>query len=183
MLEIIGAGVAVIIAAILVLAARQPDVCHIARSIFIAAPPERIFPLIDDPRASNEWSPFVKDPSVKLSYAGPERGVGAACDFEGNAKVGAGRVEIVESVAPSKVVVTLRLDRPMKCSNRVEFTIAPQNDGSLVTWDMKGRQPFLGKLFSLVMRPEKMVGGAFEQGLGDLERLVETARDEAAPTA
>ncbi|OAI22648.1 hypothetical protein A1351_03925 [Methylosinus sp. R-45379] len=180
MLEIIGAGVALIIAVILVLAARQPDVCHIARSIFVAAPPERVFPLVDDPRATNEWSPFVKDKSVKLSYAGPERGVGAACDFEGDATLGAGRVEIVESVAPSKVVVALRMDRPMRCENRVEFTIAPQEDGSLVTWDMKGRQPFLGKLFSLVMKPEKMVGGAFEQGLSDLKRLVETAREEAA---
>jgi len=180
MLEIIGAGVAVIIAAILILAARQPDVCHIARSIFVAAPPERIFPLIDDLRAMNEWNPFAKQPSVRNVYSGPERGVGAVDEFEGDASAGAGRVEIVESVEPTKVALALRMDRPMKCSNRVEFTIAPQKGGSLVTWDMKGRQPFIGKLFSLVMRPEKMVGGVFEQGLSDLKRLVETAREEAA---
>ncbi|MBY6243584.1 SRPBCC family protein [Methylosinus sp. Sm6] len=179
MLEIIGAGVAVVIAAILLSAARKPDVCRITRSIVIAAPPERIFPLVDDPRATNEWSPFVKDPSIALTYDGPERGVGAACDFAGDSKVGAGRVEIVESLAPSKVVVTLRLDRPMKCRNRVEFTILPQADGSLVTWDMSGPQPFLGKLMTIFFDPEKMVGGSFEKGLADLKTLVEAAREEA----
>lgn len=180
MLEIIGAGVAVIIAAILILAARQPDVCHIARSIFIAAPPERIFPLVDDLRAMNEWNPFAKELSVRNVYSGPERGVGAADEFEGDASFGAGRIEIVESIEPAKVALALRMDRPMKCSNRVEFTIAPQKGGSLVTWDMKGRQPFVGKLLSLVLKPEKMVGGVFEQGLSDLKTLVETAREEAA---
>jgi uncharacterized protein YndB with AHSA1/START domain len=179
MLEIIGAGVAIVIAAILVLAARQPDVCRITRSIFIAAPPERIFPLVDDPHATNQWSPFVQDPSIALSYSGPERGVGAACDFAGDSKVGEGRIEIVESIAPTKVVLVLRLVRPMKCENRVEFTIVPRDGGALVTWSMAGRQPFIGKLFSLVMKPEKMVGGAFEKGLADLKTLVETAREEA----
>ncbi|CAN2534612.1 hypothetical+protein [Methylocapsa aurea] len=180
MLEIIGVGVALIIAVFLVLAARQPDVCHIARSIFVAAPPERVFPLVDDLRAMNEWNPFAKQPSVRNVYSGPERGVGAADDFSGDAGSGSGRIEIVESIEPAKVALALRMDRPMKCSNRVEFTIAPQNGGSLVTWDMKGRQPFIGKLFSLVMKPEKMVGGAFERGLADLKTLVETAREEAA---
>lgn len=180
MLEIIGAGVAALIAAVLVYAARKPDVCSIRRSIVIAAPPERVFPLVDDPRATNEWSPFVKDPSVTLSYSGPERGVGAACDFAGDSKVGSGRVEIVESRAPSKVVVALRMERPMKCQNRVEFTILPQADGSLVTWDMTGPQPFLGKLMTIFFDPEKMVGGAFETGLADLKTLVETAREGAS---
>ncbi|WP_018267003.1 SRPBCC family protein [Methylosinus sp. LW4] len=178
MLEIIGAGVALVIAIILVLAARQPDICHIARSIFVAAPPERIFPLIDDLKAMNEWNPFATQKGVSNVYSGPERGVGAADDFSGGGS--AGRIEIVESTEPSQVALSLRMDRPMRCENRVEFTIAPQNGGSLVTWDMKGRQPFIGKLFSLVMKPEKMVGGAFEQGLSDLKRLVETAREEAA---
>ncbi|HEY8064268.1 MAG TPA: SRPBCC family protein [Methylosinus sp.] len=180
MLEIIGVGVALIIAAVVLYAARKPDTCRFTRSIFVAAPPERIFPLVDDPRAMNEWNPFVKNRNVTLSYSGPERGVGAANDFDGDAQVGAGRAEIVESVAPAKVVVALRMDRPMKCRNRVEFTIAPRDGGSLVTWDMSGPQPFIGKLMTIFIDTEKMVGGAFEQGLADLKRLVETAREEAA---
>jgi uncharacterized protein YndB with AHSA1/START domain len=152
----------------------KPDICSFSRSIHILAPPEKIFPLIDDPRAMNEWNPFVKaDPNIKLSYSGPSKGVGAANDFDGDSRVGSGRAEIIESAAPSKVVVALRMDRPMKCENRVEFSIAPREGGSDVTWAMSGKQPFIGKLFSTFVDTGKMVGGAFEAGLADLKARAE----------
>ncbi len=164
--------------ALLLYAASKPDVCQFARSINVAAPPERIFPLIDDPRAMNAWNPFVKaDPNIKLAYSGPACGVGAINTFEGNGKVGAGEAEIIESVAPTKVVVALRMDRPMKCRNRVEFTLAPRPNGAEVatevTWAMSGPQPFIGKLMSVLINTDKMVGGAFEAGLADLKARAE----------
>lgn len=163
-----------LLGAVLFYASTKPNQRHFSRSIHISAPPERIFPLIDDPRAMNEWNPFVKsDPNIKLAYSGPSRGVGAANDFDGNGKVGSGRAEIVESVDPSKVVVALRMDRPMKCQNRVEFTLAPLPGGTEVTWAMKGQQPFIGKLMSVFIDTDKMVGGAFEAGLADLKSRAE----------
>jgi len=173
----IAIALAALVAALLLYAATKPDACEFARSIQIAAPPERIFPLIDDLRAMNAWNPFVKaDPNIKLAYSGPERGVGAVNSFDGNGKVGAGQAEIIESVAPSKVVMALRMDRPMKCRNRVEFTLAPQPgpaNATKVTWAMSGRQPFIGKLMSIFMSMDKMVGGAFDAGLADLKARAE----------
>ena len=61
----------------------------------------------------------------------------------------------------------------MKCQNRVEFTIAPQGDGVDVTWAMSGHQPLIGKLISIFINTEKMVGGAFESGLAELKAKVE----------
>ena len=166
--------VAVLLGALLFYAATKPGSCQFSRSIFISAPPERIFPLIDDLRVMNEWNPFVKaDPDIKLSYSGPANGLGAANDFDGNGKVGSGRAEIVESVHPSKIVMALRMVRPMKCQNRVEFRITPRSDGADVTWAMSGRQPFIGKLMSVFINTEKMVGGAFESGLAELKTKVE----------
>jgi hypothetical protein len=166
--------VAVLVGALLYYASTKPDSCEFARTIHISAPPERIFPLIDNPRIMNEWNPFVKaDPNVKLSYRGPATGVGAANDFDGNNKVGAGRAEIIESIPSWKVVMALHMDRPMKCTNRVEFTIVPAEDGSDVTWAMSGRQPLIGKLMSMFIDTEKMVGGAFEAGLADLKAKAE----------
>jgi hypothetical protein len=52
--------VAVLLGALLLYAATKPGSCQFSRSIHISAPPERIFPLIDDLRAMNEWNPFVK---------------------------------------------------------------------------------------------------------------------------
>lgn len=171
---ILAAVVAALLGALLLYASTKPDICQIARSIHISAPPGKIFPLIDNLRAMNEWNPFVKsDPNIKLSYSGPESGIGAANDFHGNGKVGSGRVEIIESIPPSKVVIALRMDRPMKCENRVEFSIAPRAGGSDVSWSMSGRQPFLGKVMSLFINTEKMVGGAFESGLAGLKTKAE----------
>jgi uncharacterized protein YndB with AHSA1/START domain len=164
----------VLLGAFLVYVSTKPDTCQFSRSIHISAPPEKIFPLIDDPRAMNEWNPFVKtDPNIKLTYSGPAYGVGAANDFEGNGRVGSGRAEIIESVPPSKVIVALRMDRPMKCQNRVEFTIQPRASGSDVTWAMSGRQTFAGKLFATFVGAEKMVCNAFDAGLADLKARVE----------
>ncbi len=163
-----------LLGALLIYASTKPDACHFSRSVDVLAPPEKIFPLIDNPRAMNEWNPFVKaDPDVKLTYSGPLNGVGAANDFEGDNRVGAGRAEIIESTPPRRVVVALRMDRPMKWQNRVEFTIAPRDGGAEVTWAMTGRQPLLGKLFSVFVNTEKMVGGAFESGLADLKARAE----------
>ena len=164
-------AVPVFLGALLLYAATKPGS---SRSIHISAPPERIFPLIDNLRVMNEWNPFVKaDPDIKLSYSGPANGVGAANVFDGNGKVGSGRAEIVESVHPSKIVMALRMVRPMKCQNRVEFRITLCSDGADVTWAMSGRQPFIGKLMSVFINTEKMVGGAFESGLAELKAKVE----------
>ena len=165
---------AALLVALLLYASTKPDTCQFARSIRIAAPPERIFALIDDLRAMNGWNPFVKaDPNIRLAYSGPANGVGAVNTFDGNRKVGSGRAEIIESVAPAKVVVALRMDRPMRCQNRVVFTLAPQPNGTDVTWAMSGPQPFIGKLMSIFIRVDRMVGGAFEAGLADLKSRAE----------
>lgn len=166
---------AALIGAFLYYASTLPDSCEVARSVHISAPPERIFPMIDNPRAMNEWNPFVKcDPNAKLSYSGPASGVGAANDFEGNGWVGAGRAEVVESVAPSKIVVALRMNRPFKCQNRVEFTITPRAEGSDVTWAMIGQRPFIGKLMSVFISADKICGSTFETGLADLKAKAES---------
>ena len=174
MLMTIAIGAAVLLAVLLLYAATKPGTCQFARSIHIAAPPERIFPLIDDLRAMNAWNPFVKaDPNISLAYSGPAHGVGAVNTFKGNGQVGAGVAEIIESVAPTKVVMALRMDRPLKCRNRVEFTLSPRPNGADVTWAMSGRQPFIGKLMSILINTDKMVGGAFEAGLADLKARAE----------
>jgi len=165
----------VLIALVFAYVTTRPDTFELSRSILIAAPPERIFPLIDDLRAMNGWNPFVKaDPNIKLVYSEPSSGAGASCDFEGNVQVGAGRILTTESLMPSTVVMSLRIQRPMKAQNRVEFILVPQETGTKVTWSMSGEQPLMAKVMSIVLSTDRMAGGAFETGLADLKRLAET---------
>jgi len=175
MITVILIVVAVVIAAALAYAASKPDSFTVSRSATIAAPAEKIFPLIDDLRAQSAWSPFEKDPNMKRTYGGSPRGKGAVYEWDGNRQVGAGRIAIVESVPPARIALQLEMMRPFKAQNTVEFALEPVSTGTKVTWSMRGRQPFMAKLMGLFMNCDKMVGNQFEEGLAKLKALVESA--------
>jgi uncharacterized protein YndB with AHSA1/START domain len=170
--------IALAVAAVLAYAATKPDTFMVRRSASIAAPPEKIFPMIDDLRAQSAWSPFEKDPNMKRTHSGAPRGKGAVYAWDGNRQVGAGRIAITDSVPPTKVVLLLDMSRPFKAHNTVEFTLerigAGTNvTGTNVTWAMQGRQPYMAKVMGLFMDCDKMCGGMFEEGLAKLKALAE----------
>lgn len=174
MLKIIGIVVVVLIAAVLLHAANKPDTFSVQRSASIQAPPERIFPLINDLRAFNTWNPFEKkDPNLKGRYSGPAGGKGAGYAFEGNKDVGKGSIEILESSSPSRVTMRLSMIEPFKVQNIVEFTLAPIGGATNVTWVMQGPAPFLAKIIHVFIDMDQMVGKDFEAGLSNLKAAVE----------
>ncbi|MGD9659141.1 MAG: SRPBCC family protein [Methylocystis sp.] len=168
------AGLALAVVAVVAYASTRPDTFVVQRAASINAPPERIFPLIASLRQMNEWNPFVSsDPAIEIAYSGPESGKGAAHTWDGDREVGAGRIEITDAVTPFHVVMRLDMARPMAAQNQVEFMLAPNGDSTTVTWAMSGRQPLLGKVMSLFIDCEKMVGNQFEKGLASLKAIAE----------
>lgn len=174
MITIVLIVVAVALAAVLAYAASKPDTFAVQRSTIIAAPPEQIFPLIDDLHAQSAWSPFEKDPAMKRTHSGPARGPGAVYAWDGNRQVGAGQIAIIDSKPPSKVVLSLKMLRPFNADNVVEFTLDRVGAGTRVTWAMRGRSPFMAKVMGLFMNCDAMVGKQFDEGLAKLKNLVET---------
>src|SRR5262249_2582843 len=126
------------------------------------------------------WSPWEKAPAMKRAFKGAASGKGAIYEWDGNNKVGAGRIEITEAIAPSRLVMQLDMIRPMKAQNTVEFALAAKSGTTDVTWAMNGRVPFLGKLMSLVMNCDKMVGSQFEEGLAKLKGVAEKPSQRVA---
>ena len=77
MLKTIAIVVAVMIAGVLVFAATKPDTFRVQRAASIKAPPEKIFPLLNDLRSFAVWSPYEKkDPAMKRTYSGAPSGKG-----------------------------------------------------------------------------------------------------------
>lgn len=170
----IAAILVVAVAGTLGYAATQPDSFRIERSTAIKAPTEKIYAILSDFRRSVEWSPFEKtDPDMKRTFSGAERGKGAVYEWDGDSNAGAGRLEIVETAEPSKLVLTLDFERPMEARNKVEYTLEPQGDATTVTWAMYGPTPFVSKVMCLFFDMDKMVGGEFEKGLASLKTLAE----------
>jgi len=175
MLKVILFGIAVVIAGVLAYAATRPDTFRVQRTASIAAPPEKIFPLIDDLRSGERWSPYYrKDPAMKGIYTGPVSGPGSAFEFAGNRDVGSGRVTITDSTPSAKVTMRLQMFKPFAADNIVEFTLVPRGATTDVTWAMQGRQPYLAKVMGLFFDMDKMVGTDFAAGLASLKALVET---------
>lgn len=181
MLIFVAIAVLALVAGVLIVAARKPDVFEVVRSATIQATPERIFALLSDFREWGAWSPYEKkDPAMTRSFRGATSGVGAVYAFDGNGKVGTGELTIVEVEAPTKLAVTLDMTRPMVCSNRITFTLAASEGGTLVTWRMQGPSPFIGKLMGTVFNMDRMIGRDFEQGLAALKQATERPRLVAA---
>jgi len=175
LLKVILIAVAVAIAALLALAATKPDTFRVQRTASIKAPPEKIFPLIDNLRDNAKWSPYYKkDPAMKGAYSGPESGAGAQFDFDGNKDVGSGRVTISDSARPGKVTMRLQMFKPFTVDNVVQFTLAPKGEMTDVTWAMQGKLPYLAKIIHLFWDMDSMVGRDFEAGLANLKAIVET---------
>jgi uncharacterized protein YndB with AHSA1/START domain len=169
-------GLAVGVVGLLAYASMKADTFEVSRSVPIRGAPEDIFLLINDLRSFNRWNPFLlKDPAARLTYRGPPQGLGAAHDWDGNSRVGKGSVEITDSVPNSKIVMALDMVKPMAAHNRVEFTLEPKVGGTTVTWAMSGRQPLMGKLMSVFIDCDKMVGAEFEAGLGRLKAIAEVS--------
>ncbi len=111
---------------------------------------------------------------MKRSYSGAASGKGAVYGWEGNKNVGSGRMEILDSSAPSKIVIKLDFFTPFEGHNTAEFTMLPQGDASTnVTWTMHGPAPFMSKLMQVFMNLDQMIGKDFEAGLINLKNLTE----------
>ncbi|MDO9062668.1 MAG: SRPBCC family protein [Bradyrhizobium sp.] len=165
---------AIAIAVVLILAATRPDTFAVQRAAIVKAPPERIFPLINDFRQWGNWSPYEhKDPAMKRTYSGAVRGNGAVYAWEGDKNVGTGRMEILEASAPSKIVIKLDFFTPFEAHNTAEFTMLPQDDATRVTWRMHGPAPLMARIMHIFINIDKMVGKDFEAGLANLKRLAE----------
>ncbi len=155
-------------------AATRPNDFSISRSAIINAPPEVVFPLINDLRQFDRWNPFAKaDPSIRLEYSGPDNGAGAKSTWDSSGSAGKGMLEITGSSAPSQINMLLHMIKPIRARNDIVFAVQTVAGGSNVSWTMRGKQPLIGKIISTFMSMDRMVGGPFERGLADLKILAE----------
>ena len=174
MLKKIVLTLVVLVAALLLFATTKPDTFMVQRSATIKAPPERIFALINDFNNWGQWSPWEKlDTAMTRTYSGPASGVGAVYAWSGNKDVGSGRMEITESVPFSKVTLALDFLTPFETHNTTEFALVPSGDSTTVTWTMRGPNLYLGKVMSIFVSMDKLIGKDFVAGLANLKAATE----------
>jgi len=155
-------ALAVIILLFIVVVASRPSEFRVERSATINAVAPSVFEQVNDLHKWEAWSPWAKlDPNAKSTYAGPAAGTGASFSWDGNNKVGAGTMTIIESRPAELIRFKLEFFKPFKGTNTAEFTFKPQSNQTIVTWAMFGANSFMGKVMGLFINCEKMIGSQF----------------------
>jgi len=173
-IAIIAIVIAVAIVILLIYASTRPDTFRVQRTASIKAPPERIFPLINEFDNWTHWSPYEhRDPNLKRARSGPHSGKGAVYEWDGNKNVGQGRMEVLDSSPSSRVLIKLDFFKPFKASNTAEFTLQPRGETTDVTWAMYGPVPYFFKIMHMLCNMDKMCGRDFEAGLASMKARVE----------
>ncbi len=150
----------------------QPDRFVVTRSAIIDAPPQEVFRHINELRNWRAWSPWARlDPAAQNSFDGPAAGAGAAFEWSGDRKVGAGRMTIVDSRPFESVDIKLDMRKPIAASNDVSFRLTPEGESTKVTWTMIGRNTLISKAMNLVLNIDKTCGAQFESGLANLNAV------------
>jgi uncharacterized protein YndB with AHSA1/START domain len=162
--------------------ATRPNTYRVERSIVIAAPAEAVYPLLEDFRQWEGWSPWEKlDPAMTKTFGGAATGVGATYHWLGNNDVGEGRMTITEAEPAARVAILLEFLKPFASTSNCVFALAPEGTGTQVTWSMDGNHNFISKAMCVFVSMDKMLGGDFEEGLASMKTLAEASAVSAAP--
>lgn len=111
--------------------------------------------------------------AVKRTYSGAASGKGAIYEWSGNNEIGQGRIEIIESLPPTKLVLKIDFIKPIEAHNTIEFTLVTQGDSTTLTQAMYGPSSFVHKLMGVFFSMDNMIGQKYEEGFASLKTLTE----------
>ena len=149
-----------------------PSGFKVQRSIDIAAPPAKVYPLIAEPRQWNRWAIWnQRDPAMVIDYSGAPSGAGAKWSWKSKSE-GNGSMDFTAAVPDERIDYALSFpDFDMR--SRGQLRLQSAGTGTRVTWTNEGdvgRSP-INRYFALMM--DSMVGPDFEAGLKNLKALAE----------
>jgi uncharacterized protein YndB with AHSA1/START domain len=166
--------VAVVALVVLLLAVGMllPSQFKVQRTLQIAAPADRVYALIADPREWKRWSVWnQRDPNMQVEYSGSPAGAGARWSWRSDTE-GQGAMHFTDAVANERIVYQLSFPEFGMRSTGV-LALQPAANGVNVTWTNEGDMGSspVNRWFGVFM--DRLVGPDFEAGLANLKRLAE----------
>lgn len=168
-------GAVVVIVALVSYLVARPGAYKVERSTTVNALVTIVFSEVEDFKAWSDWSAWERrDARMKKTYGGPPVGIGSTFAWQGDDKVGEGRMVIIENEAPVHIKYRLEITRPLGVVGTMTLDLAPQGpEATVVTWTMEGTRDLKGKLsVPFVSSPEKM-GEDFAASLASLKQVSE----------
>jgi Polyketide cyclase / dehydrase and lipid transport len=150
-----------------------PASYRVERRVTMNARPSAVFPHINSPRHWPEWTAWTvaKYPDMRVSFTGPEAGMGASYSWEGKSS-GRGTLKITRSEPDESIGYDLDFEKGKHVSKGA-ITLEPSGESVAVTWSNEGDLGWnpVSRFFGLFM--DKMMGPDLEEGLRNLQKKVE----------
>lgn len=150
-----------------------PGEATVARSVAIAAPVEKVWPVVSDLRRFNEFSPWADlDPAAEYTYSGPENSIGQTLSWTTrNGMVGTGS-QTITAIDEGKRVETA-IDFGEMGKARAVFDLIAAGQATNVTWTFRAAlnnplERWLGFLLY-----DRWIGADCEKGLARLKAIAE----------
>ena len=144
----------------------------VSRSVLVNAPPDRVYPLIADPRAWARWSEWNRrDPAMHVDYSGAESGAGAKWAWKSDSE-GDGEMSFTAAEPDKRVVYALYFP-DFGTTSAGELLLLPEAGGTRVSWSMNGDMGHNPLFHWMALFADEMVGKDFDAGLARLKTVAE----------
>jgi uncharacterized protein YndB with AHSA1/START domain len=142
------------------------------RSTVIAAPADKVYALLADPRDWKRWTVWnQRDPGMAITYSGPASGPGAAWAWQSKTE-GSGKMTFT-SAEPGKRLGYELYFPDFGANSTGALDLSAEGGGTKVTWTMNGNMGSNPMFRWIALFGDKMVGPDFEAGLSNLKALAE----------
>ena len=180
-LKIIGIGIALLIALIVVVTLVTGTEFEVERSVVIDKPSDEVFEFVRYLENQNSYSVWVqRDPGIRIEYRGTDGSIGAVSAWEGNEEAGRGEQEIVGMFEGERIELELRFFEPFESTSYVFKSTEPISENQTsVTWGMSGSMPRPLNLMLLFYNMGELIGADYEAGLNNLKTILESQPDES----
>lgn len=171
------AVIVVLVVAVLISGLTMPTEIVITRSILIKAPKDSVFSQMSQFRNWNHWNPWhALDTNIKLTYAGTDGTVGSSYTWDSKiSDVGSGTTS---NTAINGTQMDFHIDFTKPYKNTADGCIKASDSAGMVkaTWVLRMHCPFPMNGLQLFpfMNMQRLVGDAFEKGLGMLKKYSES---------
>ena len=144
----------------------------VERTKVIQAPDVVVFNVVNEYKTWPSWSPWLgKDPEAKLTYGDKTSGVGASYAWKGDI-TGEGSMETL-SVQKDSIGQKITFITPWESTSNVYWKFNKVDNGTEVTWGMKGDLDFMSKAYMAFMGGmDEQIGPDYELGLSKLDSVV-----------
>jgi len=145
----------------------------VSRSVSIAAPPDKVYALVADPRRWKDWTVWNRrDPAMKMDYSGPPSGAGAAWSWQSKTE-GDGRMTFTAAEPGQRVAYELYFP-DFGTTSKGAVTLAAEGSGTRVTWSIAGDMGSNPLMRWFALGADSLIGKDFAEGLAGLKTMAET---------